>query len=1269
MAEWEELLSAIEGRMERVAGTRDPAPVLDEAALDEARQLMRMMQDREPDLRGLYLLGWLFWYRYQALPEGQDEPELRAATTAFAPCFIAGVSGLPPPLVPLLADQAIPAATAMLDDALQSPDRDLSATVDLWRRIVDATPADHPERAERLSSLGGALQARFGRTEVLADLDAAVEAARTALKGIPASHPDRARYLFNLGSAVGARFWRTEAIADLDAAIEALQAAVNAAPPGHPDREASLSNLESALTARFRRTEALTDLDEAIETLRALVDATPPGHPDLAQRLARLSGALYTRFARTGTPGDLDEAIEAGRKAADATPPGHPDLAERLASLGSALQTRFARTRALDDLDEAIEAGRKARDATPAGHPDQPKILSDLGLALQNRFEQAGAVADVNAAVEAGRAAAGAIPPEHPDRAVILSNLGLALRMRFEYGGGLADLDEAIRVGRAAVEVTPEGHPNRGAMLSNLGAALRERFERTGEQHALDEAIVVSRAAVAALPANRPDRAGGLANLGLVLRERFEYGGGLADLDEAIQVGRAAVEVTPEGHPNRGAMLSNLGAALRVRFEYGGGLADLDEAIQVGRAAVDATLPGHPNRGAMLSNLGAALRERFERTGEQHALDEAIAVSSAAADSLPAGHPGRPAVLSNIGAALRIRFESTGNSDDLTRAVDIAQLALAATPPDDPDRAAKLTDLGQLLGDQYEHEGNTASGRQSIDLFEQAARTSAAPPMLRLGAAISWGAAAALIQDWDRSVEAYTTAIYMLPMMTWHGLAQQDREHTLGSITGLAADAAAVALNAGSPVQALELLEHGRALMVAQSLDIRSDLTNLKEQAPALAERMELIRHALLEGSLLDSAQTEDSRGVPISNISALRRRESLARDWDSLVVEVRSLPGFSNFLQPTSFEQLTAAANQGPVVILNASRYRCDALILTLNGLRVLQLPGLRFEDIVDNASRLSAVFAHGMSKEGQSTVRHILGWLWDVLAEPILADLGLVARPGDNEQWQRVWWCPTGPLALLPIHAAARFPDSSEYYSANRSDAVIDRVISSYTLTLRSLLERRAHSREAEASQTSQLLAVGVSSAPGLAPLQAVRAELESVREYVPDGTFLIGEEATRERIISELSRHTWLHFSGHSIQDQAEPSNSGLLCYDYQEGGPLRIADILQLDLKAANLAFLSASDTAQATASLVDEAMHVAGALHAAGFAHVIGAQWPISDVIAPQVASHIYAELCGTSGTEAHSGDVAMALHRTIRLLRARYPYAPSLWAPYVHFGI
>ena len=71
-------------------------------------------------------------------------------------------------------------------------------------------------------------------------------------------------------------------------------------------------------------------------------------------------------------------------------------------------------------------------------------------------------------------------------------------------------------------------------------------------------------------------------------------------------------------------------------------------------------------------------------------------------------------------------------------------------------------------------------------------------------------------------------------------------------------------------------------------------------------------------------------------------RRMALAREWDDLVDRVRGLGGFEDFLRPPRLDSLLPAASGGPVVVVNVSRWRCDALIVTEEGVRHRALPDL---------------------------------------------------------------------------------------------------------------------------------------------------------------------------------------------------------------------------------------------------------------------------------------------------------------------------------------
>jgi tetratricopeptide (TPR) repeat protein len=378
-------LATLKGRLEEAISAHDIASLLDPSVLAEGQRLTEAMDDAG-DLEAQYLLGWLHWLRYLVLPEGKDSSDLETSINMFQSCFISGMDGLPEPLLPILAERAVPAAVLLSERALNPSDSvQLTRSISLWYRIVDSTPLDDIHRAMWLSNLGVVLRTRFERTGNAADLDAAIEAGRAAADAIPADHPDRPAALSNLGVALRTRFERTPNAADLDAAIEAGRAAIFAAPADHPDRPAALSNLAGTLQARYHSTEAARDLNAAIDAARTAVDAVPPSNPERTVYLSNLGVVLRTRFERTGNAADLDAAIEAGRAAADAIPADHPDRPAALSNLGVALRTRFERTRNAVDLDAAIEAYRAAIASNPANHPDRAAVLTNLDEALQAR--------------------------------------------------------------------------------------------------------------------------------------------------------------------------------------------------------------------------------------------------------------------------------------------------------------------------------------------------------------------------------------------------------------------------------------------------------------------------------------------------------------------------------------------------------------------------------------------------------------------------------------------------------------------------------------------------------------------------------------------------------------------------------------------------------------------------------------------------------------------------------------------------------------------
>jgi CHAT domain-containing protein len=291
---------------------------------------------------------------------------------------------------------------------------------------------------------------------------------------------------------------------------------------------------------------------------------------------------------------------------------------------------------------------------------------------------------------------------------------------------------------------------------------------------------------------------------------------------------------------------------------------------------------------------------------------------------------------------------------------------------------------------------------------------------------------------------------------------------------------------------------------------------------------------------------------------------------------------------------------------------------------------------------------------ERARHTVHNTLEWLWDAAVERILTTVG----PAD-----RIWWCPTGLLTFLPLHAAGHYPRTTTDASwSGTGKSVPDRVITSYTPTLAALL--RARRRTASPKATS--LAVGIPEAVGGAPpLPMVARELEVVAKYFPmhEGSRrLVSDHATRDAVLRALTEHPWVHLACHGGQNLLDPTAGGVLLWD----GPLTVADIAEQAHGEAELAYLSACRTAVGGAKLLDEAIHPAAALQVAGFRHVIATMWAISDMPAPDVADAFYRSL-NVSGVP-DPGRAAKALADAVAHLRAEYPTDPTIWAPYLHLG-
>ncbi|HYI10804.1 MAG TPA: CHAT domain-containing protein [Thermoanaerobaculia bacterium] len=278
----------------------------------------------------------------------------------------------------------------------------------------------------------------------------------------------------------------------------------------------------------------------------------------------------------------------------------------------------------------------------------------------------------------------------------------------------------------------------------------------------------------------------------------------------------------------------------------------------------------------------------------------------------------------------------------------------------------------------------------------------------------------------------------------------------------------------------------------------------------------------------------------------------------------------------------------------------------------------------------------------------------LYDLLLRPIEPAL---------RRHQRICVIPDGPLWKLPFQTlgprgSARLADEKAFF----------------LLPSLSLLGMAPSKKEAA---PQQLLAVANPSFPGMRETTRFAGVRKLPRESLADaaregrsllriydrGVLLESAEATEEKVTESLARFRILHFATHGIVEPTAPMYSALLLASSskEEDGALEAREIADLRL-TADLAVLSACDTARGQVASGEGVIGLAWAFAVAGCPRTVASQW--------QVDSRATADLMIAFHRHVRAGVVPAEALRLAQLeLRKnpRYRHA-YYWAPFVVIG-
>jgi tetratricopeptide (TPR) repeat protein len=1038
---------------------------------------------------------------------------------------------------------------------------------------------------------------------------------------------------------------------------------------------------------------AAAELHQAILAFRAIMEVPsglPPGVdikdvPPLAKALfgvkpdGEMQGQMAYFLLANEPPGASRDyhslAVTLLRSAVERIPHGHPDQAEwrRL------LETADGRQRSPQlewkqvVVEETLRWFMSPDGLEPSSSQDGvferwEEITGRLRLRIQESLTQSrpelldeAAIRDASRLAQAVHSAAEKLHPEEFQRKLdqahrlggLVHNFRAAART-FEEGH--ADLARAILF--FAPFIDSDGVPVPAGVLIGKGAdaeaqahyatLLLRQAQATADSALIFAAIVVLAGAMLSLSEGAPEQPGYLGNIAVGYALRHQRTGTRRDLDQAIACAERSVALTARDDPKFAGRQSRVGGLYWERAERTRVPADYDQALKAQEDAVAAASDDDPNLGICLGNLARMHHERHigrKRVAQLAPADladrDAAILLAGRALTAAADRAAASRAQSRLATYHFDRYKDGHELTDLNQAIELHERLLPALGSSDPERLIVLANLALEYAARFAVNPALVLPGAPRSLASQIGPVEGGPPSHRIGAFRHVAALASAMGDDAAAAGLLAEAVQLLPDVVSPENEVEDREHLVGGHAGLVEEAIAAHCRAGDARGAVRASETGRGIVLPILAGSHRDLTALEDQHPGIAARFLRLRRTLNRphGVLLGATSEQILGSRPFEPADRLLWQ----RDYGQLISEIRQLPAFEHFLLPGDPHDLRSAAQGGAVVLVNVDRRGGDAVVVKAgeDPLRI-PLPGLRQADVLSNAQRIldTAHFGTGLTGRAMKlgVLPPVLAWLWETTVGPVLK--ALPPHP-------RIWWMPTGALTLFPLHAAG----------AAGQPGALDLALSSYTSTLRAL----ARTRTCEAPPVRRQLTVVLQQTPGMPDLPAVSQEAAALHTTYPDALRLRDRSATTSRVLSELSKNTWVHFACHASTDYVAPSRGGLHLTD----GVLAVTDISPLHLRHAELAYLSACSTANHGVRHANESISPATAFQLAGFRHIIASLWPLQDADAAMAARKFYDKM-----PDGPTADPAADVLRQVALeLRSEHPDRPDLWAPLIHIGL
>jgi tetratricopeptide (TPR) repeat protein len=961
------------------------------------------------------------------------------------------------------------------------------------------------------------------------------------------------------------------------------------------------------LSSSFEVTGNFKELQMAEMLCRDVIPLCSDAHPLSSTTYHTLSWVYMQQFLQSGGEAVIDQALYFQRIGLERLPETESHNKHRHLRRLAGILTRQLHWGEHENRDDALSIMSEAFRLCPPMHVDRCMVYSRMMWQLHFEYTHSGELELLNRAIELGRQALDMGEFLNISRqAIFLFRMAESLRVRYHRAGASdKDLEESIELFRRILHITLPSDVSRWVYVDGLAGVLVSQFLSDGDMSHLEEASQLYHHTSHIIPTANPWRPDVIAGYAHTLGLRFRETGDISELNRAIELDKEALD---DLHPSS-ISYSNTNmqiiSHLCLRFEIIHNNNDLAKATTLAKELLRSLPDGDINRpeAIHLSAKARLLRAIDEKSSID--IDSTIEQLLSVKDELSRSNLG-PESLRTLAACYMVNFRHSSSVSAALSAKDAIEGVLESVDPSHYERfqclidAAKLymehgtpyydidialKHLSEALNDTHRDVRSKIRGAKDVlDKMEVENHyffTSTSPTSLRL-------------------LDIIECAVSLLPRVAFFGIYPYSRLQSLKQGQIMAMTGASHALNGSLLEKALEIMEQGRAIFWTHTLRLRSPFDeipqHLRDPLLSLARRLEKIANA--------SENSTDQQYIE----GQIARRRNESNEFNSLVEQVRCLPGLERFMLPSKYSTLKCVADQGPVVVLVSSALACHAIILKSSDDAVsVRLEVITEQWLMESASvwRSTAIKERSALRDGRKLTKAkkarnssytqaelIMRLLWTNVVWPVIQALHIEVRskvlhlwrqdlhnnmqPASDRDRPRIWWCPTGCFAHLPIHAAG---SDGKWCS--------DYVVSSYTPTISSLLgARMAYAPVKKHDVKALIAAVPRSFSPLLNELTSTNDEVNTVRAALPEGTLIslpgingvVNEdnfEVTAEGLLDKLPEATILHLACHGRQDPKNPLHSGFAMSDEM----LTIERLMQVQLPRAFMAFLSACETAK------------------------------------------------------------------------------------------